>query len=304
MSEATVPAATKDALHAALEARRPPAPVPVQEQKVEEKPAEVKPERPRGEDGKFLPTEKAPEAKAPELSPEARGLLAAVKAEREKRKALEAKLAALEARKEPVVRTDKRAELLREAPPETKDFWLKTADPIVRETIAEEVRKALGDDVSEVLEEVRKSRAKQVEQTQFRSDLAEFVEDMALEGKSVDPLTLVNTLERFEREYDISLGSTNRKKFENAMGLLGNKPPRAEEKVSAEEGKAQEAKEKARAGGVSPDQTASVPPPNTRQDTQKAVRDAAWRGDERSVANIIADKLRHRPAVKHPLERG
>ena len=300
MSEAEVPKETQDALHAALAARKGGPPAPVQEQKAEEKPAEAK-ERPRGEDGKFLP--KSEDAKAPELSPEARGLLAAVKAEREKRKALEAKIAALESRKEPVVHTDKREDLLKAAPPETKDFWLKTADPLVRETIAEEVRKILGDDAREALEAVRQSKAREAAVHQFQSDLQDFVTDMALEGKSVDPVTLVTTLERFEKEYDISLGSSNRKKFENAMGLLGNKPPRASEKGSEDDGKAKEAAEKARAGGVSPNQTVSVPPPNQRQDIQKAIREASWKGDTDTVANILAQKLRIRPPVKHPLDR-
>ena len=83
------------------------------------------------------------------MSEQERGLLAAARAEREKRKAVEASLSDLKKQIEdlknarPSQTSDKRAELLKRAPEETQKFWGEVADPVVRQTVDEEIEKRL-----------------------------------------------------------------------------------------------------------------------------------------------------------------
>lgn len=304
MADEVVPKAMVDALHKALNPAAPTAPAapaaPAAQAPAQAPPAETPPppaqpdakgDQPRGEDGKF---------QKKELTPEAKGLLAGLRAEREKRKALEAEIASLRNQK-PVTtppKPDRLPELLGKMPEQTQEWW-KTAgqdaiDALIERRVEERLSKIEPD-----LATVRASRAEEAEVAQFRSDLAEFAEDMALEGTPVDVEALVETINRVETQFDMSLGSTNRKKFENAINLMTSRPgkPAGE---SPEEQKARldrEAADKARAAGASPGSSpASAPPPATGEALGKQVRELALKGDDRAIAKIIGSRLPKRPA--------
>lgn len=251
-------------------------------------------EQPRGADGKFAPKE---------MSPAEKGLLAAARAERDRRKAAEARIAELEKRAAQPIPTqpqdrDPLPDLLGRMPPETQEWWKKSGqeaiDALIERRIAERDRQIEPD-----LADIRASRAERAAMNQFHADLTEFAEDMALEGSPVDPEALVNTIRRFETEHDISLGSTNRKKFENAIGLMGTQrgKPAGESPEEAKARADREAADRARGGGASPGSSpASAPPPATGEALGKQVRAAAYRGDDREIAKIIASRLPKRPA--------
>ena len=303
-----VPQATVDALHKALN----PAPVtpvaapavPPANPAIPAAPADEG--RPRDEQGRFLPADPPPAVAParPEPSQAERGLLAGLRAEREKRKALEVEIAKMrDARQTPQAPpVDRRADLLKQAPEESQRFWKDIADPVVRDTIREEVTRIL-EPHRPAIEAAAAMRAREVEVEQFALDLDEFVTDMALEGQSIDSKALVNTIGRFEKQYDISLGTTNRKKFENAVGMLGALPAPsksvADKAAEAAAKAAQEAADKARAGGVSPGSAATIPPPDQREALQSTVRGLATKGDLRSIADIISKRI-----PKHPLLSG
>lgn len=263
--------------------------------------------RPRDEKGQFIPaqpvvTDPVVPAK-PEPTQAERGLLAAVRAEREKRKELEAKLRALETKPASVEapRPSKRDELLKTAPEDTQKFWKQVGDPVVRETIEEEVRRIL-EPHKPALEAAAASRTREAEVREFATDLQEFVEDMALEGVQVDPNTLVNTIQKFETQYQISLGPNNAVKFRNALGMLGGSAAGAKpagetpEQVKARAEK--EAADKARAGGVAPGSSPTAPPPDYRETLQRTTREAAGKGDLNTIAKLIAQRV-----PKHDLLR-
>lgn len=304
MSQEVVSDATLEAVKNAMAARggaHPDlkAPTPVAPPAAETPPAETPPasapkeDRPRDESGKFLP-----KGEKQELPPEAKGILAGLRAERERRKALEAELAdikkALSQRAPEAPKPSRKDDLLNKAPKETQDFWNTVADPIVEEKVSAIVEKRLAE-YEPYIADVRAAREAKAKESAFVSDLQEFVTDMALEGREIDPAALVNTLNRFEKEYDISLGSTNRKKFENAVGLLGGSPAATggQEKPAAPAASA--APEKARAGGVAPSSTSTTPPPNQSAELRKTVRELGWKGDERAIASLIGARI-----PKHP----
>jgi hypothetical protein len=244
-------------------------------------------ENARDEQGRFKPKE---------LSPDAKGLLSALKAEREKRKALESKISELStARKEPERATPKK-DVLSEMPEETRK-WAESqgkdwVDALIQERLSQ---------IEPDLAEVRQSRAQRQEQAQLVADLTEFTEDCAMEGITVDPVALMDTIAHYEKTYQISLGPTNAIKCKNALGLVASqKPvPAADPKVAAEAKAKKDAAEKARAGGVAPGSTATQVAPNTRQELQTAVRDRAKAGDLRGIADIIGART-----AKHPLFGG
>lgn len=254
----------------------------------------------RGEDGKF---------KKREMSEAEKGLLSAARAEREKRKTVEATVAelkreldALKASK-PSASADRRADLLKKAPEETQKFWGEVADPVVRQTVDEEIEKRLAQ-YAPALEAVKNLREQESRQESFRNDLVEFAEDMALEGITFDPADLVNKISAFENEHDISLGSTNRRKFENALRLLADagaaqKSPEVEAAAKAK----QEAEAKVRAGGVSPSTTTTPPAPNARETLQTSVKELAKKGDYKAIGQLIGARVKTRPAYSHPLGR-
>lgn len=254
----------------------------------------------RAEDGKF---------KKREMSEAEKGLLSAARAERERRKTVESTVAelkreldALKASK-PSASADRRADLLKKAPEETQKFWGEVADPVVRQTVDEEIAKALAA-YAPALEAYNRTQAKEVAGAAFRDDLVEFSEEMALEGIQFDPAELVNKISVFENEHDISLGSTNRRKFENALRLLSDagaaqKSPEVEAAARAK----QEAEAKVRAGGVSPATTTSPPAPNQRETLQTGVRDLARKGDYKAIGHLIGERVKSRPAYSHPLGR-
>ena len=96
-------------------------------------------EKARDEHGRFLPG-----GERKELSPSERGILAGLKAEREKRKVLEAEIADLKRlRQEPSTPPVAKKDYLADQPEETRDFWKNVADPVVRDAINEEVEKRL-----------------------------------------------------------------------------------------------------------------------------------------------------------------
>ena len=247
-------------------------------------------DRPRNEKGQFEP-EKPVEPAKPELSAEARGLLAGLKAEREKRKALEAEVKALKERKPETPPVPKaRDTLMPNAPADTQKFWNEIGDPVVREAAREEFDRIR--DTDPVYRDYRESKAREVQAQALAQEAIEFAEDMALEGHAVDPAALLDKITKFEAQYDISLGSTNRKKFENAVGMLGGAakaPAETQEQAKVREAKA--AAEKARAGGVAPGSTATIPPPNERKALQETTRAAAMKGDDRTIAEILRSRL-------------
>lgn len=307
MKDEPVSPAVLEKVHRALNPDKGETPAPTQAQTPA---APVEGDKTRNEKGQFVANQEAPVAPTkPELTPEARGILAGLKAERERRKEAEGKLSAyeqrianLESRLNAPAKTD-RKELLKDVPEDTQTFWANKADPIVRDTAREEALNLLGPDAKEALDYVRNLKSKEKETQAFRADLAEFIQDAALEGQDIDPVALVNTVNRFRDEYGIELGRTNRQKFENAVGLLGGlpKPDRSVADAAAEQ-KAKEAAEaaaKARAGGVAPGSAANVPPPDTRTVMQKGVRELAHKGDVRSIADLIAKRV-----PKHPLLAG
>lgn len=303
--DSAVPPGIVERVHNALNPPKAETPPATQAQTPPATPAEG--EKARNDKGQFVPKQDPSNTPGkPELTPEARGLLAGLKAERERRKeaegkvsAYEKRLADLEARLNTPAKMD-RKELLKDVPEDTQNFWANKADPIVRDTAREEALALLGPDAKEALDYVRSIKAKEKETQTFRSDLAEFIEDAALEGHSIDPVALVNSINRFRDEYGIELGRTNRQKFENAVGLLGGlpKPDRSVADAAAEQKAKEEADAaaKARAGGVAPGSAATVPPPNERAALQKGVRELAGKGDLRSIADIIAKRV-----PKHPL---
>lgn len=237
--------------------------------------------------------------KKKEMSAAERGLLAATKAERDKRKALERELAEIKEQLSKQSKTSnadkpsRRKDLLEKAPEETREFWESTADPLIEEMIEERIQRRL-EELSPDIQEIRSIREARQREQVFMEDLQEFVEDQALEGYDIDPKALVETLTRFEQEYDISLGSNNRKKFENAMGLMENQSPAVVEKTTAKPDKSEE---KARAGGVVPQTTPGQAPPD-RAALGKSVRELAGKGDLRSISEIIGQRV-----PKHPLLR-
>lgn len=254
----------------------------------------------RGDDGKF---------KKREMSEAEKGLLSAARAEREKRKGLESTLSAMQAEiaalkaSKPSATASHRDDLLKKAPEETQKFWGEVADPVVRDTVAEEVAKLL-QKYQPALEAVETRRAQEATTQAFTADLVDFAEEMALEGIAFDPASLVDKIRAFETEHDISLGSTNRRKFENALRLLedagaARKSPELEAAAKAK----QEAEAKARAGGVAPSTTTTPPPPDQRATLQATVKDLAKKGDYRAIGNILHDRIKSRPNYSHPLGR-
>jgi hypothetical protein len=276
----------------------PPAAAPVETPPA---PASEAPKGPeRAEDGKF---------KKREMSDAEKGLLSAARAEREKRKAVEASLSDLKKQIEelknarPSTTPDKRAELLKKAPEETQKFWGDIADPVVRQTVDEEIEKRLAA-YRPALEAYAAQKASEGKASAFRDELVEFAEEMALEGIEFDPVALVNKINFFETEHGIILGSTNRMKFKNALNMLADAgAARQSPEVEAAAKAKQEQEAKARAGGVSPSTTVTPPAPDSRATLQNKVHDLAKSGDYRSIGNLIKDRLQHRPAYSHPLQR-
>ena len=254
----------------------------------------------RAEDGKF---------KKRDMSDAEKGLLSAARAERERRKAVESTVAelkreldALKASK-PSASADRRSDLLKKAPEETQKFWGEVADPVVRQTVEEEIEKRLSA-YRPALEAYETQKANEGKASAFRDDLVEFAEEMALEGIEFDPVALVNKINFFETEHGIILGSTNRMKFKNALNMLADAgAARQSPEVEAAAKAKQEQEAKVRAGGVSPSSTTTPPAPDQRATLQHAVRDLAKAGDVRGIANILHDRLRSRPQTQHPLNR-
>jgi hypothetical protein len=233
------------------------------------------------------------------MSPAEKGLLAAARGEREKRKGLEREIADLRSRMSvpaaPQAKPDRSA-VLAKTDERGQSYWNEVGDPLVRAAIREELGVS-PEELKEAVAALRGGRERGQAESQFRSDLQEFVEDMALEGAEVDPQILVDTIHRFETQHDISLGSTNRKKFENAIGLLGNAPGKPAE--TPEELKARadrDAAEKARAAGVVPGTQPSPAAPNISANLQKSVRELASKGDLAGISKIIGNRLPKRPA--------
>lgn len=303
--DSAVPPGIVERVHNALNPPKADTPPATQGQTTPAAPAEG--DKARNEKGQFVPKQDAPVTPGkPDLTPEARGLLAGLRAERERRKeaegkasAYEKRLAEIEARLNTPAKMD-RKDLLKDVPEDTQNFWANKADPIVRDTAREEALRLLGPDAKEALDFVRGLKEREGATRAFQSDLAEFIEDAALEGQSIDPVALVDTITRFEKEYDISLGRSNRKKFENALGMMGALPK--PDRSVADQAAAQKAREeaeaaaKARAGGVAPGSAATVPPPDQRAALQKGVRELALKGDTRAIADLIAKRV-----PKHPL---
>lgn len=302
-----VPKGTMDALTAAMAARagRGPAQAPVAAAPVAPAPQPAAPpppatppaapaaagDQPRGPDGKFTPK--------PEMSAAEKGLLAAARAERERRKVAEARIAELERRPvtpppaQPV--HDPLPDILGKMPEDTRK-WAEGAGKDYIDALIEQRMEQRFGAIEPDLATAREYREQQTAVAQFHADLTEFAEDMALEGSPVDPQALVNTIHRFETEYDISLGSTNRKKFENAIGLMGTQAgkPAGEDPAAA---KARLDAEKARGGGASPGSSPAAPAPVASSgDLQHAVRQAALKGDDGAIAKIIGARVPKRPA--------
>ena len=303
-SDPTVRAAADKLRALRTPAQAPPAAVTPPAAPPAETPPPAQAEAPKGperaEDGKF---------KKREMSEQERGLLAAARAEREKRKAVEATLSDLKKQVEelknarPSQTPDKRAELLKNTPAETQKFWGEVADPVVRQTVDEEIEKRLAQ-YAPALEAYKTLQAREAQTETFRNDLVEFAEEMALEGIEFDPASLVNKINQFETEHDISLGSTNRRKFENALRLMedagaARKSPELEAAAKAK----QEQEAKVRAGGVAPSTTTTPPAPNARETLQTKVHDLAKAGDYRAIGSLIRDRIQNRPTWKHPLQR-
>ena len=302
--DSAVPPGIVERVHNALNPPKADTPPATQGQTTPAAPAEG--DKARNEKGQFVPKQEAPTTPGKsELTPEARGILAGLKAERERRKEAEAKSASLEQRIAEIEarankpREDRRSDLLKNAPEDTQKFWKEIGDPLVEARIDERVAQIL-EPYKPAIETAKALREREGATRAFQSDLAEFIEDAALEGQSIDPVALVDTITRFEKEYDISLGRSNRKKFETALGMMGALPK--PDRSVADQAAAQKAREeaeaaaKARAGGVAPGSAATVPTPNERAALQKGVRELAGKGDLRSIADIIAKRV-----PKHPL---
>lgn len=253
-------------------------------------PAETPPaEKARDESGKFVKKE---------LSPDAKGLLAAVKAEREKRKALESRLAEFEARtshkEAPKPQGKDPSELLNRMPEETKKWAQDSGQEWINRLVEERLSATL-ETLKPDLEEVRAIRKQREETSRMVHELGEFVTDKALEGYEADPDAILSKIRYFEK-MGVDLGPN---KYDIAWSMLtAEQAPRTPSPEKVEEAKKKEAGEKARAGGVAPGSHVAVPPPEARKQLQDTVRSLGSKGDTQGIADIIGKIVPKHPLLK------
>lgn len=247
------------------------------------KPAEaVKPaegEKPRNTDGTF------------KEDPNKAQMREVIKRQQEEKKALEARLKALEAKATPETKPTvdpKREALLASMSPETRKWYETTG----KELMGLDAQAVLAPH-ERALAKANKDLAEAEADAAWNSEFNDWMAGRLGSGEVVDERAMLAALETVE-QHGWVLGKDNPSHFDAVLGMLRAQNPGAVAGIKtgkeAEDAARKQAEELTRAGGVRPGSAAPVNPQADREAELKSLREASMRGE--SLGPLLRKRMR------------